>query len=131
MAEHRKSTFWPSITPDHHQIGYRNPPLHTRFAPGQSGNPKGRPKNRKKLGTLLHQVVNERITIQEGDSRRSVTKGEAVVRTLLFKPMKGDDRAIRTLFELAIRGGEFEKEMTPRTMNIRLVSPDSRSRKAE
>jgi hypothetical protein len=60
-----------------------------------------------------------------------VTKGEAVVRTLLFKAMKGDDRAIRTLLEIAIRGGEFEKEMTPRTMNIRLVSPDSRSRKAE
>jgi hypothetical protein len=109
MAEHRKSTLWPSMTSDHQRIGYGNPPLHTRFAPGHSGNPKGRPKNRKKLGTLLDQVVNERIMIQEGDSRRSVTNGEVVLRTLLFKAMKGGDRAIRTLFEIAIRGGEFEK----------------------
>jgi hypothetical protein len=97
------------MTSDHQRIGYGNPPLHTRFAPGHSGNPKGRPKNRKKLGTLLDQVVNERIMIQEGDSRRSVTNGEVVLRTLLFKAMKGGDRAIRTLFEIAIRGGEFEK----------------------
>ena len=47
--------------------------------------------------------------IQEGNSRRSVTNGEVVLRTLLFKAMKGGDRAIRTLFEIAIRGGEFEK----------------------
>jgi Family of unknown function (DUF5681) len=29
-------------------IGYGKPPVHTRFAKGQSGNPKGRPKNPSK-----------------------------------------------------------------------------------
>ena len=29
-------------------IGYGKPPLHTRFAKGTSGSPKGRPKNRSK-----------------------------------------------------------------------------------
>jgi hypothetical protein len=27
-----------------YEVGYRRPPKHTRFKPGQSGNPLGRPK---------------------------------------------------------------------------------------
>jgi hypothetical protein len=31
------------------EVGYGRPPLHTRFKPGQSGNPKGRVKGRPSL----------------------------------------------------------------------------------
>ena len=36
---------------DDGQVGYRKPPVHTRFKPGQSGNPKGRPKGPRNLAT--------------------------------------------------------------------------------
>jgi hypothetical protein len=34
-------------------VGNKKPPLHTRFKPGQSGNPSGRPKGRRNFDTTL------------------------------------------------------------------------------
>ena len=50
----------------HHQVGYGRPPLHTRFKPGQSGNPKGRPKGAKNEDTILREIMNRPIDIREG-----------------------------------------------------------------
>ena len=55
-------------------VGYGRPPVHTRFKPGQSGNPKGRRKGQRNLHTVLTEALNQRITIREGDRTRSVTK---------------------------------------------------------
>ena len=33
--------------PDSYEVGYAKPPAATRFKPGQSGNPRGRPKGAK------------------------------------------------------------------------------------
>lgn len=40
-------------TPNGYAVGYGKPPVHTRFAKGQSGNPGGRPKEPEfRLGTV-------------------------------------------------------------------------------
>ena len=39
-----------------YQVGYCRPPLHSRFKPGQSGNPKGRPKQSRNMRTIVKQV---------------------------------------------------------------------------
>jgi hypothetical protein len=105
-----------------YRVGYGKPPVKTQFAKGRSGNPKGRPKNRKKLGTLFDQVCNEKVVIQEGGSERSMTKAEVAVRTLILKAMKGDARAFATVLGLALRGGEFERDMPQ--MKIVFVKPE-------
>jgi Family of unknown function (DUF5681) len=37
---------------DYH-VGYGRAPVHARFKPGQSGNPRGRPKGKRKVGEVL------------------------------------------------------------------------------
>jgi hypothetical protein len=49
---------------DHpYQIGRGRPPLHSRFKPGQSGNPHGRPRRRQSFkmddGRYLHSISGE------------------------------------------------------------------------
>ena len=39
-------------------VGYGKPPRSRRFKPGQSGNPKGRPKGAKNRDTILRELLN-------------------------------------------------------------------------
>ena len=41
------------------KVGYGNPPQHTRFKKGQSGNPRGRPKGTLNLATVLARTLRE------------------------------------------------------------------------
>jgi uncharacterized protein DUF5681 len=38
-------------------IGFGRPPAAHRFKPGQSGNPRGRPKGRKNFDTMVREIV--------------------------------------------------------------------------
>jgi hypothetical protein len=42
-----------------YDVGHAKPPKHTRFQPGQSGNPRGRPKGTKNLKTDLIEELGE------------------------------------------------------------------------
>jgi Family of unknown function (DUF5681) len=56
-----------------YEVGYGRPPRHSRFKPGQSGNPKGRPKGSKSLKTLLEGALSLPITITECGVPRTIT----------------------------------------------------------
>jgi Family of unknown function (DUF5681) len=66
-----------------YKVGFRHPPLHSRFKPGVSGNPSGRPKDSKNFKTLLHSILNEQISLQEGSQSRKISKAEAIMRRLI------------------------------------------------
>lgn len=56
------------------KVGYGSPPVSTRFQPGKSGNPAGRPRGSKNLATLVRRAMYEKVTITENGRRRTVTK---------------------------------------------------------
>jgi len=72
---------------------YRNPPEHSRFKPGQSGNPLGRPKKRKSVADELNEELNVVISVREGTRTIEMTKARAIARELLRLAMGGDLRA--------------------------------------
>jgi Family of unknown function (DUF5681) len=90
------------------KIGYRKPPARTRFQPGQSGNPNGRPKGSVNLKTDLHSELSEQIQIREGERSLKVSKQRAMLKALVAKALKGDARAANVVLTLV--GKLFEPE---------------------
>jgi hypothetical protein len=93
-----------------YEVGYRRPPRHTRFKPGQSGNPSGRVKGSKNLKSLFHQILNEQVPLIDGSQSKKVTKGEALMRRLVIAALKGDGRSLTTLMRIAEQAGEFQDD---------------------
>jgi len=86
-----------------YEVGYGKPPRHTRFKPGQSGNPRGRPSGSKNLRTLLSDALNESVVIADNGGRRRVSKREAIVTQLVNRSATADWRAVKILLEI-LRG---------------------------
>jgi Family of unknown function (DUF5681) len=95
-----------------YQVGYCRPPLHSRFKPGQSGNPKGRPRQSRNLRTIVKQVLSEDMQIREGGRLRRMSAMEALVRTLRARAFKGDPKALASLIVLARLSGLTESDET-------------------
>ena len=86
--------------PPDYQIGYKKPPLHTRFRKGKSGNPEGARRHRrhdKRLVALLEEALDARMADRP---RRQVTRREAIVAALVEKSAGGDLRAVKRLLDL-------------------------------
>ena len=103
MAERRSS----------YEVGYERPPHHTRFKPGQSGNPKGRTKGVRNLVTDLTEELAERIPIRESERSFKVSKQRALLKGLLSKALKGDTRAAGLVLQLIAKFTLQEEQIAP------------------
>lgn len=79
-------------------VGYGKPPRAHQFKPGQSGNPKGRPKGRKNEATMLNELLFQKIKIREGGRERRITLIEAMLRRFAEDSLKGNIKAAAFLF---------------------------------
>jgi hypothetical protein len=95
--EHDESTGRQAAAGAGYAVGYGKPPLHTRFRKGQSGNPRGRPRRKTDLASLLTEALN-RPNAAEG--RNAGTQREAIIAALVEKSASGDLHATKLLFEL-------------------------------
>jgi flagellar hook-basal body complex protein FliE len=83
-----------------YEVGYGKPPIDTRFKPGVSGNPSGRPKGTKNLTTLVHEALNEPVIVAENGRRRKVSKRQAIIKQLINRSAQGDLKAIQMLLDV-------------------------------
>jgi hypothetical protein len=90
------------------RVGYKRPPRHSQFQPGQSGNPSGRPKNARNFRTELLDELREEVAIRENGREQRISKQRAVVKALVAAAMTGDMRAINVLASICGRllGGQ-------------------------
>ena len=86
-----------------YSVGYKRPPAHTRFKPGQSGNPHGRKPGTLNLKTDLAQELAERIPVREGERRLKVSKQRAILKALVSAAIKGNTKAATTVLQLVAK----------------------------
>jgi hypothetical protein len=90
----------PPKTRRDYEVGYGKPPVHTRFQKGQSGNPKGRPRGRKNLSSLLNEALNGWVIVVENGRRKKITKREAIITQLVNKSAAADLKATQIVIAL-------------------------------
>ncbi|MFT3731774.1 MAG: DUF5681 domain-containing protein [Hyphomicrobium sp.] len=78
-------------------VGYGKPPKYSRFKPGQSGNPKGRPKGAREFSVELAEEMKQMISVTEGGRTRKVSKQRAMIKALFAKALRGDCKAAQLI----------------------------------
>ena len=83
-----------------YDVGFGRPPKEHQFKPGQSGNPKGRPRRATRRKPVLQRLFENRVKITRNGKVETVSAEEAVLLKLLEKAIKGDARAIDQVLRL-------------------------------
>jgi hypothetical protein len=111
----------PTIPPcSVYKVGKAKPPIETRFQPGHSGNPKGRPKGAKNKSKPVKQYEAMSAIIQR-EGRRTFKLTEngrpislptiaVVARAMVHKAIKGDHRAQRDFLRLCESAESIERQ---------------------
>lgn len=77
--------------------GYKIPPTNSQFKPGQSGNPKGRPRGRRNTYSVLDDLLNQKIPVTQDGKQTKIDKKTAILLQTVNHSVRGDQRAIQTL----------------------------------
>jgi Family of unknown function (DUF5681) len=89
-----------------YKVGKGRPPLTTRWKPGQSGNPKGRPKGSRPVGAILQEIIQQKVPVTENGKTRRIPALEVMLRRLANDAMRSDQKAIKFLLSLVDRYAE-------------------------
>jgi len=76
------------------RVGYKKPPLHSRFQKGQSGNPRGRPKGKVNAATDLLDIIQENVVTP---ADRPTPAFRLLLGNVANKALKGDLAAMKMM----------------------------------
>jgi hypothetical protein len=91
---------------DDYVVGYKKPPVASRFKKGQSGNPSGRRRKvvqELDLGKVLQSIDNEEIRVKIDGKDKRMRKAEVYFQQLFTKAIKGDLTAARIVLRMAAK----------------------------
>ena len=112
-------------------VGYKQPPTHLQFQPGQSGNPNGRPKGTRNFKSDLRDELSETISFREGNREVSISKQRALIKRLVASAIDGDPRSIATLMSFCARAfGEDNDDQQQAPEDREIVQAFKRHRKS-
>ena len=96
-----------------YEVGYGKPPKHMRFKPGQSGNPRGRPKAEKSLGGALNDALKAKVKLRGNGKERVVSSIQAFVIRVVMDAIQGKASAQKMLVALMERFLPTAAEVAP------------------
>jgi hypothetical protein len=108
-----------------YDVGYKKPPLHTRFRPGRSGNPRGRPKRSRELAAMIDDVLNAKVKVTENGRARWISKLELCVTQVANAGAAGDLKAASMLLKLKLVGKSAPRALSSAEQNNIEVSQES------
>lgn len=115
-----------------YKVGYGKPPKQSQFQPGQSGNPKGRPKQKRTLTAKIEHELKKSIVITENGRSTKVSKGDALVKTLVARALKGDVRSVQLVINNSdsLRGHDALQPADLNALDMLILEQYAPARKA-
>ena len=89
-----------------YEVGYGKPPRETRFRPGRSGNPRGRPKKPKSIQERFERELARKVPVRDDDRVRKIPKIDLWVRRVIADAIQGSHQASRILIEMRAASDE-------------------------
>jgi hypothetical protein len=84
-----------------YKVGYKKPPLHSRFQRGVCANPKGRPRGAKNMRARIMELANEKVLVRENGQEKRMSKIEIGAKKAFHKFAEtGDLKNLEFLFKL-------------------------------
>lgn len=110
-------------------VGYGKPPKEHQFKPGQSGNPKGRPKGSPNLLKLISKHAAKKVSVLEVGIEKKMARMDVVILAMFNKASKGDVSAARLLIDLVqassqLEGGEYDAGYADADLALILTEAD-------
>jgi hypothetical protein len=102
-------------------VGYKRPPSKSRFKPGKSGNPRGRPKRKLDMSSALNKAFNDKVVVT--GLGKTLTGMEALVESIVNRSLKGDPKAIPGLLRLFTKAQLFKPVPDPTRLTGVVVEP--------
>jgi|SRR5882762_7380473 len=87
---------------DHnYRVGYGKPPKHSRFQPGHSSNPRGKPAGARHPATILKRTLLEEVVVKRHGRETKTTKLEVFIAQMINQAMRADYFSVLLLFRHA------------------------------
>ncbi|MHC4044484.1 DUF5681 domain-containing protein [Bradyrhizobium sp. 23AC] len=99
---------------ENYSVGYGKPPKERRFKPGQSGNPRGRPKKCLSLTELFARELKRKRTIVEDGQRLRIQTDEILIKRVVDVALKGNVRVLGMTMDLIEQVREIESSKIER-----------------
>jgi hypothetical protein len=90
-----------------YKVGNKKPPLNSRFKPGQSGNPKGRPKGHKSFPVTLLREFDKSVSAIINGKPVKATNRQLFATSLVKNGITGGAQAKKLLWSLVSESEKF------------------------
>jgi hypothetical protein len=112
------------------RVGYKKPPRGTRFKPGRSGNPNGRPRIRETVRTRVMDLFLRKSPVTLGNRKIKMTQIEIMWLGQFRKAMQGDTKAVQFCMKAAEQFGCLDHMFKGREIHPRdyLFPPEDLNR---
>jgi hypothetical protein len=82
-----------------YSVGYKKPPVHSQFKPGQSGNPRGRPKKTPTVSQFVQKHLRKTVVVIIGDEPQKLSMMEAIAIRQVSLAAKGDHKSTQFVMD--------------------------------